>query len=106
MIGVVTRSIMKTYKKKLTKTIDKIICDTCGKDCTIIEPAHEHEYAELSATWGYFSNQDGIQYDIQLCETCFGEVIEFLNKKRKLILGPFKYPYNKDPLQGRNYFPS
>ena len=34
---------MKTYKKKLTKVVDKILCDSCGEDCTITEPAVEHE---------------------------------------------------------------
>lgn len=97
---------MKTYKKKLVKTTDKIYCDSCGQDCTITEPVDEHEYAELTATWGYFSNQDGLQYDIQICETCFNEVIDFLKKKRKRVLGPFTYPHKEDPLEGKSYFPS
>lgn len=97
---------MKTYKKKTVKTVDKILCDSCGKNCTITEPVEEHEYAELSATWGYFSNQDGLQYDIQICETCFNEVVNFLKKKRKQTLGPFNYPYDQDPLDGKNYFPA
>lgn len=97
---------MKTYKKKLTKVVDKILCDSCGEDCTITEPTVEHEYAEIIATWRYFSNQDGAQYDIQICESCFNEVIDFLKKKRKQTLGPFRYPYKQDPLEGRSYFPS
>ena len=95
---------MKTYKKKTVKAVDKIYCDCCGQDCTITEPVDEHEYGELTATWGYCSNQDGTQYDIQLCETCFNEVIEFLKKKRKKTLGPFKYPHKNDPLDGKSYF--
>lgn len=97
---------MKTYKKKTVKAVDKILCDSCGQDCTITEPVNEHEYAELTATWGYFSNQDGLQYDIQICETCFNEVVDFLKKKRKRVLGPFNYPHKEDPLEGKSYFPS
>jgi len=97
---------MKTYKKKLTKVVDKILCDSCGEDCTITEPVHEHEYAELTATWGYFSNQDGMQYDIHICETCFNEVVDFLKNKRRKTLGPFKYPNSIDPLEGKTYFSS
>lgn len=97
---------MKTYKKKLTKVTDKIYCDSCGQDCTVTDPVDEYEYAELSATWGYFSNQDGLQYDIQICETCFNEVVDFLKKKRKRVLGTFNYPYQEDPLEGKSYFPS
>lgn len=95
---------MKTYKKKLTKVVDKILCDSCGEDCTITEPAVEYEYAEIIATWGYFSNQDGAQYDIQICESCFNEVIDFLKKKRKQTLGPFRYPYKQDPLEGKGCY--
>jgi hypothetical protein len=96
---------MKTYKKKTVKAVDKILCDACGKDCTITEPVDEHEYAELTAVWGYFSQQDGIQYDIHLCENCFNEVLGFIKEKRRKVLGPFNYPYDKDPLEGKSYFP-
>ena len=92
---------MKTYKKKLTKVVDQILCDCCGTSCT---KQCDHEYAELSATWGYCSNQDGTQYDIQICETCFNEVIDFLKKKRKRILGAFEYPYKQDPLEGKSCY--
>lgn len=96
---------MKTHKTKAIKTVDQIYCDCCGKDCTITEPVDEHEYAEISATWGYFSDQDGKHFDIQICETCFNETIDFLKNKRKKILGPFKYPHEYDPLEGKSYFP-
>lgn len=94
---------MKLYTEKTVQSIDSIYCDGCGKTCTITEPVHEHEYGTIEATWGYFSNQDGTQYDIQICEKCFNEVIDLLKKKRKTILGPFEYPYKTDPLEGKEY---
>lgn len=101
---------MKTYKKKLTKVVDQILCDCCGQSCTkevpTIKPSFDHEYATIKATWGYFSKQDGNQFDIEICEHCFNEVIDFLKKKRKTILGPLNYPYDYDPLEGKSYFPS
>ena len=101
---------MKTYKKKLTKVVDQILCDCCGQSCTkefpTTKPSFDHEYASIEATWGYLSNQDGIQYDIQICETCFTEVLDFIKDKRRKILGPVKYPYDADPLEGKSYFPS
>lgn len=101
---------MKTYKKKTVKTVDKILCDCCGESCTKEVPttksSFDHEYATIEATWGYFSNQDGTQYSIEICENCFNEVLEFVKKKRKQVLGPFKYPYDQDPLEGKNYFPA
>jgi hypothetical protein len=92
---------VKTYKEEIRKAIDNVICDCCGKSCT---PSIDHEYASIEATWGYFSNQDGTQYDIQICETCFTEVLNFMKDKRRKVLG-VKYPYDTDPLEGKSYFP-
>lgn len=94
---------MKTYKKELKKIVDKIFCDCCGQSCTTTSPIIEHEYATIEATWGYFSNQDGIQYNIEICENCFNEIVESIKIKRKKILGPLKYPYENDPLEGKSY---
>ena len=93
---------MKFFREKTVKVLDTIYCDACGKNCSIIEPTHEHEYAKIEATWGYFSEQDGTRYDIEICESCFNEVLDFLKKKRRKVLGCFNYPYEKDPLKGYN----
>lgn len=97
---------MRTYTKKLKKVLDEILCDCCGESCTITEPVVEHEYATIEATWGYFSDQDGKQFNIDLCENCFNDTLIFIKSQRKKILGPFKYPYKIDPLEGTSYFPS
>ena len=89
---------MKTYKKKTVKVLDKIHCDCCGENCS---KDIDHEYAELSATWGYCSKQDGTQYDIQICENCFTEVLNHIKDKRRT----FNFSYEKDPLEGKCYFP-
>lgn len=94
---------MRTHKTEPKKVVDKILCDCCGESCTITEPVVEHEYAELIATWGYFSDQDGTQFNIDLCENCFNDVLGFIKNQRRKILGPFKYPYQNDPLEGKEY---
>lgn len=96
---------MKTFTQTTVKILDRIYCDSCGECCTkdIDTINGEHEYAVIEATWGYLSKRDRTQYNIELCENCFGEVIDFLKKKRKRILGPFKYPHNNDPLEGKEY---
>ena len=81
---------MRTYKTEPKKVVDEILCDCCGKSCTITEPVIEHEYASIEAIWGYFSNQDGNQYNLDICEDCFNEVLELIKNKRKRILGPCK----------------
>ena len=99
---------MRTFKEKITKVVDQISCDCCGQSCTkevpTIEPSFDHEYATIEATWGYFSEQDGTKYSVELCESCFNEVLTFLKEKRRKVLGPFEYPFDNDPLNGVKYF--
>lgn len=87
---------MKTYKTVKTKTVDKTYCDICGSCCT--DDNCGDEYAILEALWGYCSFKDGSKFDIHICEKCFDETLEWMRQKRKLYLGPFNYPYAKDPL--------
>ena len=98
---------MKTYKEEVKKVVDDVICDCCGQstntsgNTTHIYPS----WAELGAMWGYGCINDGVQYDIDLCEQCFMSVVDFIKKKRKQTLGPFQYPHDHDPLKGKSYFP-
>lgn len=99
---------MKTYKKKTVKVTDRIYCDCCGQPCTKGDEENgwtDHEFATIEATWGYWSKQDGTQYHIEICENCFNEVMDLIKKNRKKALGPFKYPYEYDPLNGKSYMP-
>lgn len=89
---------MRTFKNKTVKVLDKIYCDMCGLCCT--DDNFGNEVATLEASWGYCSSKDGSKFDIQLCERCFDDVLEWIKKKRKSYLGVFKYPYEKDPLNG------
>jgi hypothetical protein len=93
---------MKTFKEKTIRIIADIVCDACGKSTTNdinIGP----DYATLESCWGYGSSNDGSKYNIDLCESCFFEVLNFIKDKRRKILGPFNYPYDTDPLEGVEY---
>jgi len=93
---------MKTFKEQLRRVVDDVNCDVCGKSTTNntnIGP----DYATLESCWGYGSKDDGTKYNIDLCENCFLEVLNFIKDKRRQVLGPFKYPYEKDPLEGQDY---
>lgn len=92
---------MRTYKEQVRKVTDDVICDCCGQSTTIMNMGPS--WAELNATWGYGCVNDGMQYDIDLCENCFTDVIGFIKNSRRKILGPFKYPYEYDPLNGKTY---
>lgn len=77
------------YIKKEIQTIDKILCDVCGTNCT-------KENALLSADWGYDSRKDGLQHKINLCENCFYSIIEWIKDKRY----PSIFTPTNDPLNG------
>ena len=87
---------MKTYKQVTVEKLSKIYCDMCGLCCT--DDNFGNECAVLEASWGYNSLKDGTKYDIQLCEQCFDETLQFIKNRRKQYLGIFKYPYEHDPL--------
>ena len=87
---------MKTYKKVYYKAEDKVHCDICGSNCT--DDNCGSEYATLEALWGYCSKKDGKKIDIQICEKCFDDTLEWMRSKRQSYLGPFNYPYDYDPL--------
>ena len=93
---------MKTWKKKSVKVVDDVRCDCCGASTTNISFIGP-DYATLESCWGYGSKHDGSKYNIDLCENCFFEVLNFIKNKRKEVLGPFNYPYNEDPLEGVEY---
>lgn len=92
---------MKTYKQVVKKEIDDVICDCCGQSANTMDMGPS--WAELNATWGYGCKDDGMNYDIDICENCFIDVLDFIKEKRRKILGPLKYPYDYDPLEGKNY---
>ena len=93
---------MRTFKEKTIQVVEDVRCDACDKSTTNyidIGP----DYATLESCWGYGSSNDGSKYNIDLCETCFFDVINFIKEQRRKVLGPFTYPHNEDPLDGQTY---
>jgi hypothetical protein len=93
---------MKIFKEQRRRVVDDVSCDICGKSTTNNTNVGP-DYATLESCWGYGSKHDGSKYDIELCETCFFEVLDFIKDKRRKVLGPFNYPYENDPLDGIEY---
>lgn len=89
---------MKTYTKKLTRVLDAIICDICGKTCT--DDRYGTESASLEAYWGYGSQHDGKRFEIDICENCFYDTTRWMMDKRKEYQGGDGIP---EPFMGRYY---
>lgn len=72
----------KTYK---TEIIKDILCDVCGKSCCKFTKSKliATESATITADWGYYSDSDGKQYNIEICENCFYDVLTYLKTQSK-----------------------
>lgn len=57
-------------------------CDICKKSCQTnpqYSCEYSHEYATLSANWGYWSKDKDLTRDeCHICETCFAKVKAFI----------------------------
>lgn len=63
---------MKRYKQiTVTKNqIDKVVCNGCGKELD----SHT-DYLSVDKKWGYGTSYDGDEHSFDLCEDCYGKII-------------------------------
>lgn len=67
---------MDVREVKPIEVITDVLCDICDQSTKL-------EFATLSATWGYFSQSDGEQYKLQLCDKYFFDILAVLKKNRQ-----------------------
>lgn len=93
---------MKITETRSAEVVVEVICDGCGQTTTKDRENGIHEYARLSANWGYDSNHDNERYDYQLCETCFFKVLVYLQEQRRpldILKGSvFLFDHPTDPV--------
>ena len=60
---------METYKTilKEVRVRDEVYCDCCGRK---IDTEGE-DYLHLEKQWGYFSQKDGENHVLDICEECY-----------------------------------
>lgn len=58
------------------KKENHIYCNMCGKETEIRNEIPMEEVLSVKKAWGYFSNRDGMEYEFDLCEECFGHLME------------------------------
>lgn len=92
---------MRKFKDETKQVPGDIVCDICLKDCA--DSWGNNENATLSAVWGYNSGRDGYQFDIHMCEICFGETLVFLDEKRKNSNKSASLLLVHNPLNGYEY---
>lgn len=68
-----------------TDIIKDVLCDVCGNSCCkfVDNKLIATESATISADWGYYSDSDGKEYNIEICENCFYDVVAHLKAQNK-----------------------
>lgn len=62
---------MRIFCKESGKKIC-VICNGCGKDIWHLEGGIKQEdYISMDKMWGYFSNKDGENHHVDICEACY-----------------------------------
>ncbi|WP_417448077.1 hypothetical protein [Idiomarina abyssalis] len=80
---------MKETANRLVPAVVDISCDACGASVVPdIQKVYQDNldnfdaFGVLRAKFGYGSNQDGGSFHFDLCEKCFGELVDTVNKLR------------------------
>ncbi len=80
---------MKETANKSVAVVIDIACDACGASVVPdVQKTYQEnlsdfsEFGVLQASYGYGSNQDGDSFHFDLCEKCFGELVDMVNKLR------------------------
>ncbi|MBR5127230.1 MAG: hypothetical protein IKU69_02265 [Roseburia sp.] len=53
-----------------------IYCNKCGRPICMEECVEKADYLKIEKNWGYFSNKDGMNQKINICEECYDEMIK------------------------------
>ncbi len=48
----------------------RLFCNCCGRELKMEHGHAVEDFFHLEKTWGYFSNQDGISQNADICEFC------------------------------------
>ena len=52
------------------------ICTCCGQMIASVDECDRAAFLDVSKAWGYFSKWDGCIHRFQLCENCYGKMIQ------------------------------
>ena len=65
---------MKKYDEISKKEV--YICNCCGQMIASVDECDRAAFLDVSKAWGYFSKWDGCIHRFQLCENCYGKMIQ------------------------------
>ena len=67
---------MRKYDDNIEKDLLEIYCNKCGKKILLENGIIKEGAFSIDYGWGYFSNKDGENHSLDLCEDCYDELIK------------------------------
>ncbi|MBS6396371.1 MAG: hypothetical protein KH452_04345 [Clostridiales bacterium] len=66
---------MRQYLDHDKKTLEKIVCNQCGRELQLENGIVQEGIFAGEVHWGYFSDRDGERHFFDLCEKCYERLI-------------------------------
>jgi len=66
---------MRKYLDSNKKTLEKIVCNQCGRELELKNGIVQEGVFQGDAHWGYFSEKDGEHHSFDLCESCYERLL-------------------------------
>lgn len=66
---------MRFYKDKEKKQLERVLCNSCGKELLMTGGHVAEGVMHVVKDWGFFSEKDLIRHEFDLCECCYDKMI-------------------------------
>lgn len=66
---------MRIYREGQARMLEQVRCNRCGKDLQIQNGILIEECFHGKNIFGYFSEEDGVCEEFDLCEKCYQEMV-------------------------------
>ena len=66
--------IIKEKRQVEQEVIAQVVCNCCGRQLTTDENGYFEDFIHLEKEWGYFSGQDGVREEADICEDCWKQM--------------------------------
>lgn len=67
---------MRIYKDDKKTELTEVICNCCGKKCSVENGILKEGCLQVELPFGYFSKKDGQTHRFDLCEACYEKFSE------------------------------
>ena len=65
---------MRFYKDKEKKTLEKVLCNCCGRELAMTGRHVAEGVMHVVKDWGFFSEKDLVRHEFDMCEQCYDKM--------------------------------